>query len=65
MYWLRACPHCYGDLHTEWHLGGVYLACIQCGYILTGKEKERLSVTRRLEREQASPAGEDGLTRCR
>ena len=57
MYWLKACPRCYGDLHEERDFYGVYLACIQCGYVLASEEEQRLRVTGRMEREQASTAG--------
>ncbi len=53
MYWLKACPRCGGDLHEEQDHYGVYVACIQCGYVLTPEEEQRLQATERFEWERA------------
>lgn len=45
MYWLKACPRCVGDLRAEKDIYGAYVACIQCGYVLTSDEENRLRVT--------------------
>ncbi len=56
MYWLKACPRCAGDLRTEKDIYGAYVACIQCGYVLTSDEENRLHVTGELRTEQADLA---------
>jgi hypothetical protein len=56
MYWLKACPRCRGDLHEEEDIYGVYVACIQCGYVVRGDEEPILRATGSLEREVVSPA---------
>ena len=58
MYWLKACPRCQGDLHAEKDFYGVYVACIQCGYLPSSEEERQLRVAGRIEREQARPVGE-------
>jgi len=55
MYWLKACPRCRGDLHEEGDIYGVYVACIQCGYVLRDDEESILRATASLEREAVSP----------
>ena len=44
-YWLKQCPRCRGDLRQESDIYGVYVACVQCGYILNQSEEVRLSTT--------------------
>jgi hypothetical protein len=56
MYWLKACPRCQGDLREEKDIHGVMVTCIQCGYVATTAEEERLRLTGGIERESASPA---------
>ncbi len=41
-YWLKECPRCGGDLHEEWDLYGRFIACLQCGYILSESQETRL-----------------------
>lgn len=40
MFWLKACPQCRGDLYEKKDHYGWYIACLQCGYQLTGDEEE-------------------------
>ena len=54
MYWLKGCPRCRGDLHQESDIFGVYVACIQCGYVLNAREEETLRLTSVLRRELAA-----------
>ena len=56
MYWLKVCPRCRGDLHEESDFYGVYVACIQCGYVLNAREEEMLRFTGILEPETARRA---------
>ncbi|GBD11266.1 hypothetical protein HRbin23_00920 [bacterium HR23] len=42
MFWFQACPRCQGDLFRTQDLYGSYIACIQCGYILTEGEERAL-----------------------
>jgi DNA-directed RNA polymerase subunit RPC12/RpoP len=39
MMYLRSCPRCGGDLQEESDKFGPYIACIQCGNHLTGREE--------------------------
>lgn len=39
MLYLRSCPRCGGDLQEESDKFGSYVACIQCGNHLTGREE--------------------------
>jgi DNA-directed RNA polymerase subunit RPC12/RpoP len=42
-YWLKKCSRCLtGDLHEEQDTYGVYIACVQCGYILTSLQEQEL-----------------------
>jgi len=41
-YWLKQCPRCQGDLRQESDIYGVYVACVQCGYIVNQAEEMRL-----------------------
>lgn len=52
MLWLRGCPRCGGDLLDEhgYH-GEVWVACLQCGGVLTAEEELALRRgTQRVER---------------
>lgn len=40
MFWLKACPQCRGDLYEKKDHYGWYIACLQCGYQLSGDEEE-------------------------
>jgi len=40
--WLKECPRCGGDLREESNTFGRYIACIQCGNILTHIQETRL-----------------------
>jgi len=57
MYWLKACPRCRGDLHEENDFYGLYIACIQCGFVLDSQQEQTLRLTRALPRQPAAPAG--------
>jgi hypothetical protein len=57
MYWLKGCPKCRGDLHEEMDIYGVFIACIQCGYVVSGAEEEELRLTGRIRVEVAPPVG--------
>ncbi len=38
-YWLKMCPHCRrGDILEENDRHGLYVQCVQCGYILSETE---------------------------
>jgi hypothetical protein len=39
MFWLKPCPHCFGDLHLEKDFCGGYVACLQCGHELSEFEE--------------------------
>ncbi len=41
-YWLKECPRCGGDLHKEWDVYGRFIACVQCGCILSESQETRL-----------------------
>lgn len=42
-YWLKKCPRCRtGDLHEEEDTYGVYIVCVQCGYILTSLQEHEV-----------------------
>jgi hypothetical protein len=45
MFWLKACPQCRGDLYEKKDHYGWYIACLQCGYQLTGDEEEATLVS--------------------
>lgn len=49
MFWLKACPRCRGDLHEEGDIYGVYVACIQCGYVLSPEQEGMLRAVGSLE----------------
>lgn len=42
MFWLKACPRCRGDLHDIRDVGDHYVACLQCGRILTAEQEKSL-----------------------
>lgn len=42
MFWLKACPRCHGDLHDINEVGDRYVACLQCGRILTTEQEKML-----------------------
>jgi uncharacterized membrane protein YvbJ len=42
MYWLKGCPRCHGDLQALEDLEGPYVACIQCGKVLTDAQEQAL-----------------------
>jgi hypothetical protein len=56
MYWLKACPRCRGDLREEKDLYGVFITCIQCGYVASSVEEEELRTNGRIEIAAAPPA---------
>jgi len=38
-YWLKTCPYCRrGDIVEEHDRHGLYVQCVQCGYILSDRE---------------------------
>lgn len=39
MMWAKRCRRCSGHLYLENDLYGRYVACLQCGYILTPAEE--------------------------
>jgi hypothetical protein len=42
-FWLKACPRCItGDLREENDAYGAYLACVQCGHVLTPEQEAEL-----------------------
>jgi len=44
-YWLKLCPKCSGDLREEMDSFGSYVACMQCGHILSYTEESALMTT--------------------
>ena len=39
-FWLKRCPRCrQGDLREETDTYGRYVACVQCGYILSAAQE--------------------------
>jgi hypothetical protein len=44
MLFLKACPHCRGDLVFENDARAGYLECVQCGHLLSAQEERRLGV---------------------
>jgi hypothetical protein len=48
MLWLKSCPKCRGDLHSDADVFGTFVACVQCGRQLTGAEETLLLRTRRM-----------------
>ncbi|MDO8616853.1 MAG: hypothetical protein Q7T33_14130 [Dehalococcoidia bacterium] len=55
-FWFKRCPRCrQGDLQGESDSYGSYIACMQCGYILsTGQEALLLGI--RQAEEEPAPA---------
>lgn len=42
-FWLKKCPRCRaGDLREEQDSYGRYIACVQCGYILSALQEAML-----------------------
>lgn len=57
MLWLRACPRCAGDLMEEQdYRGEVWIACLQCGAVLTGEDEAALRALGRTPRERVQAA---------
>ncbi len=57
MFWLKACPRCRGDLFRQVDLYGLYIACLQCGYVLRPEEESRLlSGLKPMTKREAVPA---------
>ena len=54
MFWLKSCPRCGGDLHEERDFYGGYVACIQCGVVLTEEQELALRAWGILQREMAN-----------
>ncbi len=48
MLWLKSCPKCQGDLHSDADVFGTFVACLQCGYQLTSTEETLLLRTGRM-----------------
>ncbi len=44
MWWLRQCPRCGCDLHTEISASGVEIVCLQCGHTLTARQEQQLGM---------------------
>lgn len=42
MIWHKTCPRCNGDLVLELDLHGDYISCVQCGGILSERQKLKL-----------------------
>lgn len=62
---LKACPHCGGDLSVDSDRTCGYLACVQCGHVLSQQQELALGVriTRRgvlRHRPRPASAGENG-----
>ena len=46
MVWLKQCKRCGGDLHENKDIHGYYIACLQCGRVLTREEESSLLLYR-------------------
>jgi hypothetical protein len=44
MLFLKACPHCGGDLVAEHDRACGYLECVQCGHVLSHAQERTLGV---------------------
>jgi len=54
MLWQKACPRCRGDLALDRDLDGPFIGCIQCGAVLSERQKQALlRLAPRHRREQA------------
>ena len=42
MFWLKACPHCGGNLREKRDASARYVSCAECGRILTRKQEKAL-----------------------
>ena len=45
MLYLKACPRCQGDLHTNRDIYGSYRECLQCGYMVDEEKTNSLLAT--------------------
>jgi uncharacterized protein YbaR (Trm112 family) len=41
---LKSCPHCHGDLALDSDRRAMFLACVQCGHILSRVEERALGM---------------------
>ena len=46
-YWLKGCPRCHGDLREEKDHYGLFICCLQCGYM--PGEREEVVLRSRVE----------------
>ena len=62
MMWLKSCPRCRGDLNEGSDIHAPYVACVQCGYYLSGDEEAgiRRSGALRIARGPAAAVAELG-----
>ena len=65
MLWLKGCPRCDGDLVEEKDRYGMYVACVQCGYELTGEQEAVLRSFGRVARAAAGPGRRDSGAKVR
>ncbi|MFN3974395.1 MAG: hypothetical protein ACK4K2_03830 [Dehalococcoidia bacterium] len=42
MFWFQACPRCRGDLYQGQDIYGLYIGCLQCGYVMNEAEEVAL-----------------------
>ena len=42
MLYLKACPRCEGDMHTNRDVYGTYKECLQCGYMVDVQRPDSL-----------------------
>ncbi len=54
---LKGCPHCHGDLQYIRDVGTTYVACLQCGCILTDAQSDALLRASRHFRPGTASAG--------
>ena len=44
MLYLKGCPRCHGDMHTNRDMYGEYKECLQCGLIVDLEQPQTISV---------------------
>ena len=47
-FWLHSCSRCGGDLHDVPDIEGSYVACLQCGHVITAPDEALLRATGKL-----------------
>ena len=47
-FWLHACPRCGGDLYAIEDVEAAFVACFQCGHVVSVVDEATLRTTRQL-----------------